>query len=173
MISVTDSRASRRGTSQTRVSTASPCAGASAISNRARRRARAACVRHEPVGTKRGGPFGALPCNAFVWCPADVPGGACFEPDAHAHGAGDCWRKFTETPEAPQVNQRGANDAAAFTNEAGVSYRERHRDAPEQTHWTSGVVLPRGWVPSGGRTDRARAGEKSGEPYLDSLRSVL
>ena len=110
----------------------------------------AACVRHEPVGTKRGGPFGALPCNAFVWCPADVPGGACFEPDAHAHGAGDCWLKFTETPEAPQVNQRGANDAAAFTNEAGVSYRERHRDAPEQTHWTSGVVLPRGWVPSGG-----------------------
>lgn len=110
----------------------------------------AACVRHEPVGTKRGGPFGALPCNAFVWCPADVPGGACFEPDAHAHGAGDCWLKFTETPEAPQVNQRGANDAAAFTNEAGVSYRERHRDAPERTHWTSGVVLPRGWVPSGG-----------------------
>ena len=110
----------------------------------------AACVRHEPVGTKRGGPFGALPCNAFVWCPVDVPGGACFEPDAHAHGAGDCWLKFTETPEAPQVNQRGANDAAAFTNEAGVSYRERHRDAPEQTHWTSGVVLPRGWVPSGG-----------------------
>lgn len=110
----------------------------------------AACVRHEPVGTKRGGPFGALPCNAFVWCPADVPGGACFEPDAHAHGAGDCWLKFTETPEAPQVNQRGANDAAAFTNEAGVSYRDRHRDAPEQTHWTSGVVLPRGWVPSGG-----------------------
>lgn len=110
----------------------------------------AACVRHEPVGTKRGGPFGALPCNAFVWCPVDVPGGACFEPDAHAHGAGDCWLKFTETPEAPQVNQRGANDAAAFTNEAGVSYRDRHRDAPEQTHWTSGVVLPRGWVPSGG-----------------------
>ena len=66
----------------------------------------AACARHEPVGTKRGGPFGALPCNAFVWCPADVPGGACFEPDAHAHGAGDCWLKFTETPEAPQVNQR-------------------------------------------------------------------
>ena len=111
----------------------------------------AACVRHVPVGAgARGGPFGALPCNAFVWCPVDVAGGTCFEPDAHAHSAGDCWLKFTEVPEAPQVNQRGANDDDAFRDARGVSYRDRHPDAPALTHWTSGVVLPSGWVPSRG-----------------------
>ena len=89
----------------------------------------AACARHVPPGVSAGGVFGNLPCNAFVWCPVDVEGGTCFEPDAHTHGAGDCWLKFTETPEAPQVNQRGENDDDAFIAR-GVSYRERHPDAP-------------------------------------------
>ena len=109
----------------------------------------AACARHVPPGVSAGGVFGNLPCNAFVWCPVDVEGGTCFEPDAHTHGAGDCWLKFTETPEAPQVNQRGENDDDAFIVR-GVSYRERHPDAPFSTQWTSGVVLPTGWTPSRG-----------------------
>lgn len=108
-----------------------------------------ACLRHEPIGTQRGGPFGALPCNAFAWCPTDVVGGTCFEPDAHTHGPGDCWLKFTETPESVQVNQRGANDAEAFEVD-GKSYKRRHPRAPPQTQWTSGVVLPVGWTPSNG-----------------------
>ena len=108
-----------------------------------------ACVRHVPPGVKVGGPFGALPCNAFVWCPVDVEGGVCFEPDAHTHGAGDCWLKFTETPEAPQVNQRERNDDDAFFVN-GVSFKDRHPDAPFSTQWTSGVVLPTGWTPSRG-----------------------
>jgi hypothetical protein len=104
-----------------------------------------------PTAARNGGPFSALPCNAFVWCPADVAGGTCFEPDAHAHGAGDCWLKFTEVPESPQVNQRGSNDHEAFLSTRHRSrYRQRHPNAPEKTHWTSGVVLPKGWVPSNG-----------------------
>ena len=106
-------------------------------------------MRHVPLGVKVGGPFGALPCNAFVWCPVDVDGGVCFEPDAHTHGAGDCWLKFTETPEAPQVNQRERNDDDAFFVN-GVSFKDRHPDAPFLTQWTSGVVLPTGWTPSRG-----------------------
>ena len=49
----------------------------------------------------------------------------CFEPDAHTHGAGDRWLKFTETPESPQVNQRGANDDRRM-DARGTTYRSRH-----------------------------------------------
>jgi len=32
----------------------------------------------------------------------------------------------------------------------GVTYRGRHAAAPQLAHWTSGVLLPRGAVPSNG-----------------------
>lgn len=108
-----------------------------------------ACLQHIPLGKQRGGPFGALPCSAFVWCPIDVPDGVCFEPDAHTHGPGDCWLKFTEVPESVQVNQRGRNNAGFFTVN-GRAYSERHPNAPSETHWISGVVLPIGWTPGNG-----------------------
>ena len=40
-----------------------------------------ACRRHEPPGVARGGPYGALPCNAFTFCPVEFD--QCFEADAH------------------------------------------------------------------------------------------
>lgn len=61
-----------------------------------------ACRRHEPPGD-RGGPYGKLPCNAFTFCPVQFE--QCFEADAHTHHGGDCWLKFTEVPEAPQVRR--------------------------------------------------------------------
>ena len=83
-----------------------------------------------------------LPCNVFVWCPKDVGEGGCFEPDAHQHFAGDCWLKFSETPENVEVNQRGANDAPGFVNKDGKTFAERHANAPKLVHWSSGVLLP-------------------------------
>lgn len=74
---------------------------------------------------------GALPCNAFVWCSADV----CFEPDAHKHTKGDCWLKFTEAPASPEVNMRGL---------ISVAQGWRHRNAPKEVQWHAGVLLPRG-----------------------------
>lgn len=87
----------------------------------------------------------------------------CFEPDAHTHRAGDCWLKFTEAPEAVQVNQRGNNDAPE-TARGGGSYRARHPDSPPAAHWTSGVLLPPGWTPSNGTYGprRGRSREKGG-----------
>ena len=73
----------------------------------------------------------------------------CFEPDAHTHGPGDCWLKFTETPENVEVNQRGENNAPGTVKD-GAPYGKRHPDAPRLAHWTSGVMLPRGWTPSNG-----------------------
>ena len=107
----------------------------------------AACAAHEPtpMSAPRRGPFSRLPCNVWTFCSRDV----CFEPDAHTHRGGDCWLKFTETPEAPQLNQRGRNDDRRMAKD-GVSYRKRHGDAPEEAHWWSGVMLPPGWTPSNG-----------------------
>ena len=104
------------------------------------------CRDHAP-GLPDAGPFANLPCNAWVWCPTNIR--RCFEPDAHTHGAGDCWLKFTETPESPQVNQRGANDDRRM-DARGTTYRSRHPDAPATSHWTSGVMLPPGQTPSNG-----------------------
>eukprot|EP01065_Artemidia_motanka_P022187 TRINITY_DN26400_c0_g1_i1.p1 TRINITY_DN26400_c0_g1~~TRINITY_DN26400_c0_g1_i1.p1 ORF type:complete len:497 (+),score=126.50 TRINITY_DN26400_c0_g1_i1:53-1543(+) len=87
-----------------------------------------ACRQHRPAVV--GGPGGHLPCNLWVWCPVDQD--ECFEPDAHRHRGGDCWLKFTEVPEAPEVNQRG---------DMGDAYRGRHRRAPRVTQWISGVLL--------------------------------
>lgn len=105
-----------------------------------------ACRRH--VADPRLGMFGKLPCNAFVYCP--VGEARCFEPDAHMHTGGDCWLKFTEVPEAPEVNARGAMaDPATFKN--GVAYNDRHPAANKPlVPWTSGVLLPPGASPGNG-----------------------
>jgi len=111
------------------------------------------CKEHEPRN-RNATTAEALPCNVFVWCPIPKQGDAaafrCFEPDAHEHFAGDCWLKFSETPESVEVNQRGANDAVGFTNDRAVSYAQRHAKMPNLVHWSSGVVLPPGVTPSGG-----------------------
>ena len=106
-----------------------------------------ACRAHKP-GPPHHGPFADLPCNAWVWCPVSEKDG-CFEPDAHTHGPGDCWLKFTETPENIEVNQREANDAPGTVKD-GVRYKQRHLNAPKLAQWTSGVMLPPGWTPSNG-----------------------
>ena len=106
-----------------------------------------ACRAHKP-GPPHHGPFADLPCNAWVWCPVSEKDG-CFEPDAHTHGPGDCWLKFTETPENIEVNQRGANDAPGTVKD-GVRYKQRHSNAPKLAQWTSGVMLPPEWTPSNG-----------------------
>ncbi|GLI68829.1 hypothetical protein VaNZ11_013371 [Volvox africanus] len=87
------------------------------------------CKKHMPNTVD--GPFKALPCNAFAFCPDDV----CFEPDAHHHTKGDCWLKFTEGPASPEVNMRGV---------LPDSYRRRHPQAPAAVQWQSGVLLPPG-----------------------------
>lgn len=89
-----------------------------------------ACRDHVP-GPHVGGPFQDLPCNAWVFCPSDE----CFEADAHRHMRGDCWLKFTEAPQSPEVNARGA-----FPPE----FRSRHSAAPAACPWTSGVLVPPG-----------------------------
>jgi hypothetical protein len=110
------------------------------------------CRRHvadqpgKPV--RHGGLFGRLPCNAFVYCP--VAEARCFEPDAHMHTGGDCWLKFTEVPEQPEVNGRGAmTDPATWKN--GVAYNDRHPAANKPlVPWISGVLLPPGARPGNG-----------------------
>lgn len=87
------------------------------------------CKRHRPGDAS--GPFEHLPCNAFAFCPE----AKCFEPDAHSHGKGDCWLKFTEAPASPEVNMRGA---------LPESYRQRHKESPAMVQWSSGVLLPPG-----------------------------
>ncbi|KAG1663396.1 hypothetical protein FOA52_011674 [Chlamydomonas sp. UWO 241] len=89
----------------------------------------AACLAFK-VGSNPG-PFGALPCNTFTWCPDEI----CFEPDAHKHTKGDCWLKFTEGPASPELNYRGL---------LGPGYRVRHPTASDRVQWWGGVVLPPG-----------------------------
>lgn len=100
-----------------------------------------------PALTLHGGLFGALPCNAWVWCPVGVK--RCFEPDAHTHTGGDCWLKFTEVPEAVEVNARGTMEDPATTRD-GVTFKTRHKDAHDIVPWVSGVLLPAGVVPTNG-----------------------
>ena len=90
---------------------------------------------------------GKLPCNAFVWCPAGRA--RCFEPDAHTHTGGDCWLKFTEVPEQPEVNARGAMADPATARE-GRAYHARHAGAEATVPWVSGVLLPPGATPGNG-----------------------
>ena len=97
------------------------------------------CREHEIRPNGRGAEV--LPCNVFVYCPLNVDADRCFEADAHEHFPGDCWLKFSETPENVEVNQRGANDAPGFVRD-GKTFAQRHPNAPNLTHWTSGVLLP-------------------------------
>lgn len=100
----------------------------------------AACLAHTP-GPGKHGPFKNLPCNVWVWCPDEK----CFEPDAHSHTRHNCWLKFSELPESPEVNQRGVMAEHGF-----AQYRTRHKDAPEVTQWVSGTVLPKGLAMTNG-----------------------
>ena len=111
------------------------------------------CKDHE-VRNRTATTAEALPCNVFVWCPmppeSERETFRCFEPDAHEHFPGDCWLKFSEVPEAVEVNQRGSNDAEGFTNDEGLTYARRHKKMPRETHWSSGVLLPPGVTPTAG-----------------------
>ena len=79
------------------------------------------------------GPFAGLPCNVWTWCSLPV----CFEPDAHSHSFGDCWLKFTELPEAPEVNMRSPGMRPSFI--------QRHRrQLAAGVSWYSGALLPPG-----------------------------
>ena len=90
-----------------------------------------ACRDHTPAAS--GGPFARLPCNVWTWCSRTK----CFEPDAHKHSFGDCWLKFTENPEAPEVNMRTPGMRAAFM--------KRHRaDMVDGVSWVSGALLAPG-----------------------------
>ena len=91
----------------------------------------ASCREFRP-SARGGGPFGGLPCNVWTWCSQPV----CFEPDAHKHSFGDCWHKFTELPEAPEVNMRHPMRA---------SFMQRHRNQMKDgVTWHSGALLPPG-----------------------------
>lgn len=111
-----------------------------------------ACRRHVPdlpgQPVRHGGQFGKLPCNAWVFCP--VGNALCFEPDAHTHTGGDCWLKYTEVPEAIEVNSRGGMCCDPATFRQNLSYSQRHRQFPGHVPWTSGVLLPPGVSPSNG-----------------------
>lgn len=89
-----------------------------------------ACRDHVP-GPAVGGPFGNLPCNVWVYCDAEE----CFEADAHHHTKGDCWLKFSEAPQFPEINARGR-----FPDD----FKSRHPEAPDTCQWVSGVLLPPG-----------------------------
>ena len=91
----------------------------------------AACAAHEPtpMSAPRRGPFSRLPCNVWTFCSRDV----CFEPDAHKHSRGDCWLKFSENPEAVEVNMREPMLA---------SFMRRHkREMADGVPWVSGALL--------------------------------
>ena len=94
----------------------------------------AACRAHRPslMGGPRTGPFSRLPCNTWTWCSEQV----CFEPDAHTHKFGNCWLKFAEDPEAPEVNQR---------EPMLKKWLRRHgKQTPNGVPWVSGALLAPG-----------------------------
>ena len=94
----------------------------------------AACRAHRPTPADkpRQGPFSRLPCNVWTWCAQPK----CFEPDAHTHSFGDCWLKFSELPESPEVNMR---------TPMLRTYMQRHRkEMAAGFPWVSGVLLPEG-----------------------------
>ena len=90
------------------------------------------CRDFQPAGGG-GGPFKGLPCNVWTWCSRKV----CFEPDAHSHSFGDCWLKFTETPESPEVNMRTPGMLSSFM-------RRHKKQMAEGCPWVSGALLPPG-----------------------------
>lgn len=104
-----------------------------------------ACRDHRP-SSKGGGAFGTLPCNIWTWCSRPK----CFEPDAHQHSFGDCWLKFSELPEAPEVNWRDPSRMRP-------AYLRRHKkEVSDGCPWVSGALLPQE-VPMGNGTWGPRA----------------
>ena len=89
-----------------------------------------ACRDHIPRAG--GGPYASLPCNVWTWCSQPK----CFEPDPHSHSFGDCWLKFSELPEAPEVNMR---------HPMRTAFLKRHRtQMVAGVPWVSGALLPPG-----------------------------
>jgi len=89
-----------------------------------------ACRDHDPANAS--GPFRALPCNVWTWC----GNASCWEPDAHRHHFGDCWLKFSELPQAPEVNMRMP---------LPPRYTLRHRrEVAAGIPWHAGVLLAPG-----------------------------
>ena len=86
-----------------------------------------ACRTFRP-SARGGGPFGQLACNIWTWCSRKV----CFEPDAHSHSFGDCWLKFSELPESPEVNMRTPNMKPSFM-------RRHKTQMVDGCSWVSGV----------------------------------
>lgn len=80
----------------------------------------------------RTAPFSRLPCNTWTWCGEEE----CWEPDAHHHTRGDCWLKFTELPETPEVNMR----LPMLPRYVKRHSRELSRGVP----WTAGVLVEPG-----------------------------
>jgi len=72
-------------------------------------------------GPLTGGPFKGLPCNTWTWCSRQ----ACFEPDAHKHSLGDCWLKYQELPQSPEVNMRTPSASATLRCDAALSCGRR------------------------------------------------
>lgn len=93
------------------------------------------------VVTAPSGPFKAVPCNAFAFCPDEV----CFEPDAHHHTKGDCWLKFTEGPAWPEVGHVLTPLNTDYCNSGmdggyRLTYiRRRRQHRPEIVHCCSGA----------------------------------
>lgn len=79
-----------------------------------------------------------LPCNAFSYCPNEK----CFTPAAGVYTKGQCWLKWQEGVNDPQVNMQGAYDA---------EYHRRHPNAPDMVDWHGGVVVPAGTAVTNGR----------------------
>lgn len=69
----------------------------------------------------------------WTWCSRPK----CFEPDAHSHSFGDCWLKFSELPELPEVNQRSLGMRPSFL-------RRHKAEMAGGCSWVSGALLPAG-----------------------------
>lgn len=75
-------------------------------------------------------------CNTFVYCPK----AKCWAEDIHQHTQGECWLKYSETPDQPLVNSRGAM----------IERRRVHRTMPELPDWIAGTILPPSVRPQAG-----------------------
>mmetsp|Transcript_4468 Transcript_4468/g.6034 ORF Transcript_4468/g.6034 Transcript_4468/m.6034 type:complete len:232 (-) Transcript_4468:87-782(-) len=78
------------------------------------------------------------PCNIWVWC---GHGDGCFAPAAGEFKYGQCWLKYQDSPENPQVNMKG---------DYSPQYRASHHTAPRAVQWTAGVVVGTGIQVSNG-----------------------
>ena len=90
---------------------------------------------HVLLPTHQAGTRTAQPCNVYVFCPTrPSDGGLCWSNDVWNHSYGECWLKHQADPSRPEAGAYGAYPAG---------YRRKHRTAPEQVQWMSGL-LPTG-----------------------------